>query len=85
LVDITTEGLMLISEQKIPKDTEYLLEIHWHDAEQGEQRIGFSSKSMWSSNDVNPMFHDTGFKFLDNSKEMLAPIQALIEQYGFRD
>jgi hypothetical protein len=85
IVDITTEGLMLISEQKIPRGQVYQMEINWQDADQKEQTISFRAESLWSDNDINPLFHDTGFSLLDDSNDVLAPIRELIEQYGFRE
>jgi len=85
LVDINTDGLMLISEQKIPLQQTYDLEIRWQDPDMGDRHINFRAESRWSSNDVNPSFHDTGFQFLDVNEDALSPIQGLISRYGFQD
>lgn len=85
VVDITTEGMMLISEQPIPLQKSFELEVRWQDADKGEQRLPFLAESRWSDNDVNPAFYDVGFKLLEDSKKVLDPIAELIENYGFSD
>lgn len=83
IVDITTDGVMLISEKEIAVDKRYDLEIRWHNPEDEFQKIRFRAQSRWSSNDVNPDFYDTGFELLDPSEEVLEPIRQMIMEYGF--
>ncbi len=85
VVDITTDGLMLISEQEIPLEQNFQLEIRFLDPEKGEKTIAFSAVSRWRSKDINPNFVDTGFQLLDAEKAVLKPIQDLINRYGFHD
>jgi len=85
LVDINTDGLMLISEAAIPTKEKYDLEIRWNAPEGGEQNIRFAAESRWSNNDVNPAFYDTGFRLLSADEETLAPIKKMIEEYAFAD
>lgn len=85
MVDITTGGLMLISEQIIPPDQQFNLEMRWHDPESGERIIHFRAKSLWSRPDVNPAFQDTGFMLLDQTPEVLLRIRELIGELGFQD
>ncbi len=85
VVDITTEGLMLISEQEIPLQRTYDLEIRWLDPERGDKATNFRAESRWSSKDVNPDFYDTGFRVLDEDIDALRPIRNLINLYGFQD
>jgi hypothetical protein len=86
VVDITTEGMMLISEKKLPLKKNFSLEIRWHDPVGDEdQVIAFEAQSMWSSTDVNKAFFDTGLRLLDDAEDVLQPIRALIQRYGFKD
>ena len=63
LVDITTEGFMLVSSQAIPAGKEYRLALVLPPNPDAPGRIEFSARSLWSGKDVNPEFHDTGFAF----------------------
>lgn len=85
LVDLTTGGLMLISEHPIPLKQTFNLEMRWHDPEAGEQIAEFRAQSLWSRPDVNPAFQDTGFMLLDQTPEVLIRIQELIGRLGFHD
>jgi len=85
LVDITSEGMMLISERPIETGREFDLEIRFPDGEGEPKPIGFRVVCRWSDNDVNPAFYDSGFEFLEKSPEGIESIQTVIEQYGFQD
>jgi hypothetical protein len=85
VVDITTEGLMLISEQPIARDREFHLEIRWQEGDQQARSVRFRALSLWSNKDVNPTFCDTGFRVLAESAEALEPIRELITSLGFDD
>jgi len=85
LVDITTGGLMLVSEREIPVDRDYNLEMRWPGDDGAERVIRFRARSKWTSKDVNPSLSDTGFQLLDDSMDVLKPIQELIDDYGFQD
>ena len=100
VVDITTEGLMLISERPLPAGQVYRLEIRWRQpadaldeaapeaeevSEMVEHCLRFRAETLWSSPDINPDFFDTGLRLCDPEETVLEPIQALIESYGFQD
>ncbi|VAX09037.1 hypothetical protein MNBD_GAMMA26-2259 [hydrothermal vent metagenome] len=85
IVDITTEGIMLISDQQIELNKEYDLEIRWNDAEGDAKTIRFKAESCWSHLDINTSFHDTGFHLIEATPEVLDPIHELIDEYGFND
>ena len=86
VVDITTEGMMLLGEKQLPVDRTYDLELRWHNPETEEDRnIAFRARSKWSSVDVNKSFYDTGMQLLDEAEDVLQPIRELIEHYGFQD
>jgi hypothetical protein len=85
VVDITSEGMMLISEQPIPVDQTYTLELRLPHAEGSPKPMRFRAICRWSDNDINPDFYDTGFEFLQQRPEDIETIRNLIEDYGFRD
>jgi hypothetical protein len=85
LVDITPEGMMLVSEESIAAGEEYELEIRTPDAEGEMSSLQFKAICRWSDNDINPSFYDSGFEFLDNTPENIETISKLVEEYGFND
>jgi hypothetical protein len=85
VVDITPEGLMLISEEPMPVDQEYTLEVRLPDTEGALQPMRFRAVCRWSDNDINPTFFDSGFEFLDIHDEHIKTIRKLVEEYGFHD
>lgn len=85
LVDLTTEGIMLISEEEIVLNQEYELRLNLPEEIENSREIRFKALSMWSKADVNPEFFDTGFKFLEISPRHLEIIRVLIEDFSFQD
>ncbi|MBA1446054.1 MAG: PilZ domain-containing protein [Chromatiales bacterium] len=85
VVDISSEGLMLLSDQPIPKDKEFSLEIRLPGIEGKQQKIEFRAACRWSSNDINRSFYDSGFSFLNSAPEAIDIVQQLIKEYGFQD
>ena len=83
LVDITAEGVMLVSEAPIPGDTLFSLRLEFPRDIFGEETLEFSAMSLWCRPDVNPIFYDTGFRLTDISIERLLVIKRLIGEYGF--
>jgi hypothetical protein len=41
--------------------------------------------SLWSRKDMNPDFHDTGFRLQDVPLEQVLTIKRLISEFGFSD
>ena len=83
IVDLTTEGLMLISEKRIPlgQELDVRMEIP---AEDGTKRnLTMKTHSVWSDLDVNRSFYDTGFELVEPSAETIAQIQGLIDELHF--
>lgn len=85
VVDLTPEGLMLISEQPITTGQEYALEIRLPDTEGALQPMQFRAVCRWSDNDINPSFYDSGFEFVEKRPQDIDTIRSLIEAYGFHD
>lgn len=83
LVDITPEGMMLISDEPIPAKTRFDLRIHFPREIFGEKVLDFSAESLWTRPDVNPDFHDTGFRILDVPLDQILLIKKLVSEYGF--
>lgn len=85
LVDLTTSGLKLVSKQRIPTNRSYRLRMMLPEGYFSQKDLYFEAKSLWSSNDINPDFYDTGF-----SSPKLEPvaqniIMDLVSQLSFND
>ncbi|MEW8506295.1 MAG: PilZ domain-containing protein [Candidatus Thiodiazotropha sp.] len=85
VVDINTEGLMLISEEAVPIGEEMQLEIRLPDFQGELKPISFKAVCRWSDKDINTAFYDSGFEFIDKSPDAVQTVQSLIETYGFTD
>ena len=85
VVDITTEGMMLIGDAPIPSGREYALEVRLPDTEGELKALHFKAISRWSDNDVNPAFYDSGFEFLEKTPQDIEAIRQMVDAYGFQD
>ena len=83
LVDVTTEGMMLISENSIPLHQTYNLRMEIPTEDNIPQMIALTAESLWTKKDVNPAFHDTGFRLINPSKRAINAITRLIEELAF--
>lgn len=86
LGDLSTQGLMLVSEQAIKTDKVFALELHMrpqNETRREQETLIFNARSVWCRNDVNPEFFDTGFVLLDVADDILNKIEDLIEEVGF--
>lgn len=85
LVDVTTEGMMIISEQSIPLQQSYNLRMEIPTDDDIPQTIALNAESLWTKKDVNPAFHDTGFRLINPSKRAINAITRLIEELKFEN
>jgi len=85
LVDLTAEGVMVISEAPIEIGKTFHMRMILPKEIIGKEQITFDAVSKWCAKDVNPSFYDTGFQLLDISEENIQIITQLIEDFGFND
>ena len=85
LVDITTEGLKLVSKKPLEAKKVFNMRMHLPEGYFAENVLLFQGKSLWSSNDVNPDFYDTGFNAPDLDSKVKNMIMSLIDLIGFND
>jgi hypothetical protein len=85
LVDITEEGLMIVSENSIEEDKVFKLRMALPREIEGKEAIEFDARSMWCHPDVNPSLFGVGFKFefVDTLSRQI--IFELIHEFGFSD
>lgn len=85
LVDISPAGLMLVSEAPLAIGKHYKLRMTLPDSLFDTHQIEFNAQSLWSSNDVNPDFYDTGFELGSISQETQAILTDLMREYRFNE
>ncbi|MDY0038803.1 MAG: hypothetical protein RBS57_00710 [Desulforhabdus sp.] len=85
LVDVTQEGVKLISENPIPVMQRFQLRMLLPAEIFGRNELNFEAESLWSYFDINPQFHDTGFRLIDVDTRDMLTIARLINEFGFRD
>jgi len=85
LVDITAEGMMLISEETIETDKVFRLRIVLSAEIEGSKEVTLSAKSKWCREDENPAFYNTGFKLINPSAEHIKIIEHLIQKVCFEE
>jgi hypothetical protein len=85
LVDITTEGMMLISEQTIPVEKDFKFRMVLPDEIMSKPDILIEARSIWCKKDVNPDFFATGLTILKINQDDLIVVDSLIRKYGFND
>lgn len=83
LVDITPEGLMMISEEKVDAGNEYNLKMVLPESAYGKKAISFKANSRWAKKDVNPAFFASGYEIVEIGTVESETIQSLIENFSF--
>lgn len=85
LVDITTMGMMMISETALEPGTSAQLRIMFPANILGSSSVDVVGKSVWCHKDVNPDHYAVGFQFDDVTEDQSRQIRQLIDRYGFID
>lgn len=85
LVDITSEGVMLVSEQPVEAGKTYQFRMDLPTDVFGKGELEFEALCVWSKTDINPDFYVSGYRLagITASDEMC--INYLIRMYGFTD
>jgi len=84
LVDITTEGIMMISEESMPMGKDISFKMHLPGIITGRDEINFRARCLWCRKDFNPDFFVSGYAIEKISPKEIKTITALINQYGFK-
>ena len=85
LVDITKEGLMLISELPLINEKQYSFRMVLPAEILNKAELTFVATVIWCKKDVNPDFYATGFRMVSISDDDMTIIESLIHRYGFND
>lgn len=85
LVDMTTQGIKLISEKPVQPDTVYQLRIELPEELTEQRKVSFDAESVKCVRDINPDFFSTGFKIVNIDQNNTQILQFLISTFGFVD
>jgi hypothetical protein len=85
LLNITLEGAMVLSEDRIAANKPMELHIKLPENFVEKNELVFTANTRWCGPDINPEFYDVGYQFANVSEEDANIIQAIIEKYGFKD
>jgi hypothetical protein len=85
LLNITLEGAMVLSENRVDADNTMELHIKLPENFVQKNELVFVASSRWCGPDINPEFYDVGYQFANVSDEDSQIIQAIIEKYGFKE
>lgn len=83
IVDITTNGMKLISERQHKVNEEIDLKIELSPRLAGHEEISLNATSLWCKKSINTDFYDTGFKFNHPSDILIEIIDMFINEFRF--
>lgn len=80
LVNVTTEGIMLLSETPLEVDQDYRLTMAVPLDGNVTADIDLAARSIWTRVDEDPHFYNTGFQFTDCPQQSIRAVSALIDK-----
>lgn len=85
LMDISTNGLMILSDEPVAVNEEYRLRMRlpWEMA--GSDEIIFGATSRWCREDEDPDFFMTGFQIQNIESDAAQLIRHLIDEFGISE
>ncbi len=85
LVDITTEGLMIMSESPLEVGRVFRCKMLVQSELSDREHLCFEAKSIWCRKGTASNFYDTGLQLLTMAPEDFSSIQQIIDELGFRE
>ena len=85
MVDVTTRGMMVVSETALSVDREYRLQLGLPPGLRGGDRWDMTARSVWTGRDANPALHGAGLKFVGFTRRDEQLLQDLIDTYALND
>ena len=82
VVDISPQGLMLITDEPIAIEEEYRLRMRFPGAESSLDELIFDAVCRWCREDENPAFYLAGFQIRNLMPEEANFIQGMINEFG---
>ena len=85
LVDIASEGILLISERSVETDQIFQLKMVLPAEILGKEQLHFDARCVRCQKDINPDFFNIGFQLQKVARNHFLVIEQLIDDLGFRD
>jgi len=85
IVDISSQGLMLISDSPVPVNEDYRLRMRLPAEIVDKDEIVIDATSRWCKQDENPDFYITGFQIHNLTPEIEKYITYLVEGFTFNE
>ena len=85
LVDISTRGIMLVSDSPIELNKRFHLKMVLPETISGSREVEFEAESRWCQNDANQDFYDTGFELIDPTNKFLEAVDKLVDDCLFKE
>ena len=82
LVNITTEGLMVITDREIETQAIFQLSLELPEPIKGADQIVIGADCLWCRRAENFYRYWSGFQIIDASEKALEQIEVLIDLYG---
>mgnify|MGYP000013131981 CR=1 FL=1 len=82
IVDISPQGIMLITDEPIPVQEEYRLRMRFPGTGTSQEELIFDAVCRWCRQDENPEFYIAGFHIQDLPADAANFIQGLIAEFG---
>lgn len=79
LVDISEEGMLLVSDEPHPTSRDFELWIDVPLENGGKQRVALNAHSLWTQQDANPDFYYTGFRLTNLDPLMVTSMRCIID------
>lgn len=85
LVDITTEGIMLMGKDPLEAGSTRNLRMLLPDKIQGSRQVAFDARSIWCRKNIRSGLFEMGLQLSEVADEDLETIRHLIEVFGTQD
>jgi hypothetical protein len=85
LVDLTTEGMKIISEEPIESKKTFKFKLVLPKSIEGKKTLTIEAKSRWSKQASNPDLYDSGFELVNITAKKDRTIRQLIQTSCFED
>ena len=85
LVNITPQGIMIMSEEPIPEGKTFELQLLVPGETTQRRYLQFKARSLWCKKSVNTDFYDSGFELQNINVNEFSEIENIIHELGFND
>ena len=85
MVDITPEGMMLVSARPMDVDSVLHLSVELPSEIFGTKHVNFTAIAHWCRHDINPDLFDVGLEFTDINDKNIETVIGMIADYAFPD